>query len=377
MRRAWAARRLATVAPRSTIAFATSSPFTLSGEKRDGMFEIGKVGEWKGYVGADGKKRTVRITEADIDAAIATLSRQSNPIMLDYGHASLEDPAAKAAGWIDRFEKRGTGDGARLWAHVTFSAPAYEAAKNDEYRFFSPTWVKDSIDRVTGELIPVEIPCVALTNLPFQDGLQPIALSRFEPRIRMTKESTPMAADPQTTIDALMKLLGVSDPEALVAAVQQMIGEESGEPPEAAPMSLVIARKHLTARDTKIAALEGQVSALSTKVKAYVDAETKAAEKALDDAAAAKVEGLIKDGRALPTQKDALVKFARSDVDGFDKFAKELPQLVPVGKRQAGKGSAMAPAGTDPSLDPTDPVVIEMRRQKIPDALIAKHHVQR
>lgn len=367
------------MAPRSTTyAFATSSPLALasSDEKRDGTFEIGKVGEWKGYVGADGKKRTVTITEADIDAAIARFTQQTNEMPLDYGHLSLEDPAAKAAGWIDALEKRGAGKDARLWAHVTFTAPAFEAAKAGEYKFFSPAWLKNGVDRETGERVPVEIPCVALTNLPFQDGLQPIALSRLKSSAHHTSQEITMAADsadPQTTIDALMKLLGVSDPAALVAAVQQMIGEESGEPAEAAPMSLVVARKHLTARDTKITALEGQLSTLSAKVKSYVDAENASAEKALDDAAAGKVDSLIKDGRALPKQRDSLVKFARSDAAGFDRFAADAPQIVPVGKRQAGKEQSQ-PAVNEHALDPADPVVIEMRRRGVSDAVIAKHH---
>ena len=101
------------------------------------------------------------------------------------------------------------------------------------------------------------------------------------------------------------------------------------------------------------------------------DADADAAAKKAEDDAKAKVEGLIADGRAIPTQRDGLLQFARADAAGFDAFAKTLPQLVPVGKRQA-KTEQKQPASNEHSLDPADPVVIEFRRRGLSDARIAE-----
>lgn len=111
-----------------------------------------------------------------------------------------------------------------------------------------------------------------------------------------------------------------------------------------------------TALTRKLAAKEEAIVALSSRA---VTAETELArlKKAADDAktvadkakAEADVDELVKCGRALPTQRDTLVKMAINDRPNFDEFVKTAPQVVPVGRVAAKDG----PKGGDADVDMT------------------------
>jgi phage I-like protein len=64
-----------------------------------------------------------------------------------------------------------------LWAHVRFTPRAIELLRNREKQYTSATWLFDSPDRVSGEVLPIQLESVALTNTPFIDGLKPITLA--------------------------------------------------------------------------------------------------------------------------------------------------------------------------------------------------------
>jgi len=116
---------------------------------------------------------------------------------IDYHHASVyagrDAPRAPAAGWIREMELRsGDGDGqpgpgrsegeadrapsggedTELWARVEWTDEARRAIAERRYRYLSPVFRWNRPDRVTGQMVPLHIPSVALTNTPFLTELQ-------------------------------------------------------------------------------------------------------------------------------------------------------------------------------------------------------------
>jgi hypothetical protein len=79
-----------------------------------------------------------------------------------------------AAGWIKHLELRN--DGEELWAEVEFTASAAEKVANQEYRFISPSFVKDHTDTHTGKKIGTTLLAAALTNHPFLQAMNAVAL---------------------------------------------------------------------------------------------------------------------------------------------------------------------------------------------------------
>lgn len=126
-------------------------------------------GTWEGHPSGP-----FTLDAAAFRACIAAFEAQTNPIPLDYNHASIEASQAPAAGWCHKLEVR---DG-RLCAYVEFTAKAADAIRAGEYRYCSPVFMFDSPDRVTGKPVPCDIHSIALTNTPFMDGQRPIALTR-------------------------------------------------------------------------------------------------------------------------------------------------------------------------------------------------------
>jgi hypothetical protein len=142
-----------------------------------GPMHICMEGEWMGHPAGPFK-----ITAGDIDQMIATFDPQKNPMMVDYGHRSLNETGTpddlKAAGWVQTLEKRDGADGAELWATVEWTPKAADAIKQGEFRYCSPVIDYQPIDRKSGAEGGVELFNVAITNQPFLDGQHPIRLTR-------------------------------------------------------------------------------------------------------------------------------------------------------------------------------------------------------
>lgn len=152
-----------------------------------GELHIAMVSEWRGHPAGP-----FAITEQTIDDMIARFNAQQNPLLVDYEHRSLNSSGTsedgKAAGWIKRLYKKGSGETAELWATVDWTAPAAEMIKQGEYVYCSPVIDFDSIDRKTGDAVGVELFNVALTNNPFIDGQKPTRLTRIAAAYQTPKD---------------------------------------------------------------------------------------------------------------------------------------------------------------------------------------------
>lgn len=349
-------------------AFSLSSSVPLDlNASGDTWIQIGKTGEWHGYVDELGQQHTLTITCAHLESAKLALDARESELLLDYEHAStIPGSEAPAAGWIDDLDVRGD----ELWAHVRFTKRAADHVRAGEYRFTSPVWLFESPDRETGEVRLADLFSVALTNTPFQDGLQPVVLSRklvrksgrkrsratgSSAQLSIVNQGAEMNPEESTALVAeIMKALGVDDPAMILDAVKALAANAAGaemKATETAALSALRATHAATvARLSQLEAIEATRAASEKEI---------AAQRAVAD--------VIDGGRALPAAREALVSFARTAPEAFAEFAKGLPQVVPM-TRQAQR--AEMSSGVERS---TDPVVVQLRRAGVPDAIIARH----
>jgi len=104
---------------------------------------------------------------------------RNRSIPVDYEHASEQDATsgsiptsgAPAVGWITELKVEGDG----LWGLFDWLEPARSQVREGKYKFLSPAIRFGAKDRVTGKPIGARMTSVALTNVPFLDGMQPLA----------------------------------------------------------------------------------------------------------------------------------------------------------------------------------------------------------
>jgi hypothetical protein len=95
---------------------------------------------------------------------------------VDFDHLSI-DPKRPgdgiAAGWMKKLELREHGD--ELWAEVEWTPDGAQRIANREYKFVSPTFVKDHVHK-DGTKIGTTLLAAAVTNHPFLEGMQALTL---------------------------------------------------------------------------------------------------------------------------------------------------------------------------------------------------------
>jgi phage I-like protein len=114
---------------------------------------------------------------ADILRNFESTSNRRVPV--DFEHAteaaasagSIPLIGAPAQGWITRLELRGQ----ELYGLIEWNELARQYIKDGSYKFLSPAVRFGSRDRVTGQDIGARLSSAALTNVPFLDGMQPLA----------------------------------------------------------------------------------------------------------------------------------------------------------------------------------------------------------
>lgn len=96
---------------------------------------------------------------------------------IDYDHFS-DDPEAhnpgdaKASGWVLDLQLRAGGD--ELWCLPKWTKPAARLIANGEYRFVSPFFMTNYLDKASGKKVGPTLKAVAITNRPFLEGMQEI-----------------------------------------------------------------------------------------------------------------------------------------------------------------------------------------------------------
>jgi phage I-like protein len=286
------------------LAFTRSSRITLKDGERETWIQVSKLGEWKGHAAGE-----FSLEAEHHDSAVSQFGRTANDLVLDYEHQSVSflPVEAPAAGWIS--ELRVEDDGA-LMARVKFTDKAAQYIRSDEYRYTSPVWLFDVPDRENGSPILAELHSVALTNVPFLDGMQPVALSRLTKKeMIMSTTKTRKNATPagEQALAELQTLLGLGSEEELAAwvsqnsgALESMASGEGGGEAEMVRAELTRARRDLETKTAALSIAIDEKTSLAAEVSALRESE---ARRLVDEA--------IKEGRASAGQLDALLTLAR------------------------------------------------------------------
>lgn len=188
--------------------------------------DVGYTGEWNGH--QDGP---FSLTDADLRSCVEAFNAQVNPIGSDYEHASLRiDGEPKPASlWVQQLRVAN----GHLWALCELTPRAASLVRSGEYRYCSGVFAFNVPDRKDGseKRWPCVLRSIALTNDPFLDGQQPIALTRRGAKKRALRMDIPK----QALLDALAAIDGdtISDAslEPLIASVVAM---QIAKDPEAA-----------------------------------------------------------------------------------------------------------------------------------------------
>ncbi len=149
----------------------------LNGKEAPTEFPLLMPGVRNGYRNDSGVQQTISVTAQDIQAAYDynKLRRQRNPnrdLVVDYDPQTLEGGEAPAAAWFDLSIR----DGILYATNVRWIDRAKKMVESGEYRFVSPVFKFNAIDKVSGNKIRMAVFNAALTNEPFIDELPPLIM---------------------------------------------------------------------------------------------------------------------------------------------------------------------------------------------------------
>jgi phage I-like protein len=325
------------------------------GGKAEIWVQLGKTGKFAARGGFE-------LTTEHWQSCVAQFKRWQNETLLDYDHGSCGwlSTNSKAAGWISelRVDEVESG-GSELWGLTRFTAAAAEAVRAEEWKYISPALFFDSEDRETGEEVAAELFSVAMTNIPFLDGMAPLELSQ-NARLLLSRARPHLFAEGTApmneTIKKLLEILGLTSEEELsawvdahrdelaaIAGGDELADDEKDDKEKPADKkamsrriaSLSIALKLSEGREKTLA---GQVAELSAKVE-VADTKDRASE----------VDAAIKAGKATENERDVLLDLHKTDKALFEKSIEKRTPVVPLtplsrGSEGAGGGNTKDPA---------------------------------
>src|SRR6266571_3068248 len=150
----------------------------------DGWFQLAPKGE---YPHSDSGQLQV-LDEPAINAMVQRFEAESRApnsagLLIDYDHFSYDtDKPSEAAGWITALQNRGetpTPAAAGLWARVKWTPAGEAAIKNGNYRFISPVWLPDQVEKLANHKVrPLRLDTAGLTNSPNLKGMVPLSNRR-------------------------------------------------------------------------------------------------------------------------------------------------------------------------------------------------------
>ena len=234
--------------------------FALKNNTLDKWIKIGLFGKWKGH-----QNGTFELNATLFEQIVANFKSSTIDIVVDYEHATLSEPKAIASGWISKeplhlkFEKEA------LWVKIDWTAQAKKHIENREYRYLSPVFVFETVDRQTSENIGATLHSVALTNTPFLEELDAVANKNKNQKEKTMEKELQQKLDEQKNINANQAV--------------------------------------------KIQELEAKIITLE-----------EAAQKADEAASIATVEGAVANGKITQKEKAWALSYAKQDKEGFQTF---------------------------------------------------------
>jgi phage I-like protein len=183
------------------------------------------LGRWDGYVHPVTRQQmSFEVTSELVRAAVRHNAERKalnseRDLVIDYEHATLSGNPAPAAGWIGGL--RDGGDRGLIGTNVRWTEKAKAHIESGEYRYISPVFAFNAIDKKTGQRIPLAVYNAGLTNEPFLDELPPL-VSKDQSLIYLFSKEDPM--DPVTTfVLAFLAIAAGATPDQISARANEFL----------------------------------------------------------------------------------------------------------------------------------------------------------
>lgn len=334
----------------------------------------------------------LNITESMLDQMVENANRY-NEAPFDYDHLGTSGKGtageSRAAGWAKKWERRAD----KLYALVSWTKKAAEHIRNGEYRYVSATFLTKFFDPESGKDVGARLLGAAITNYPFVQGMDPLALAAVSD-LSLTDREQRVAQAWEQRFNPLgdfqsgyiahfyddfivvkkdgknWKLPYEMDNDLRVSFPSEPV-EVILTPQELSTMPN-ITDEQFNQLSTQLTTLQGQVTELSAgRVKdqetiAKLEIDLAAAKQlGLNSEANTVVDGLITAGKLLPKQKEWALGYYKTNKEGFLAFSATLEPLLRF-DREDGTGEAVGLASTgvprkkkDGRLENTDKRVVE------------------
>ncbi|WP_310463262.1 phage protease [Sphaerotilus sp.] len=320
------------------------------------------AGKFSARDGRPGPGQTWTLTDAKGQQIAVALNAQSalTRFLFDIDHqtirAETNGQPAPAAGWATRFEwRRGQG----LYAlDATWTDQVRGWIESGQYAYISPVITFDAAGAVTGVLM------AAITNYPALLGMDPLGA---ELSARLQAQFSPDHNPTESRMDLaqLIALLGLatgSDAAAVLSAITSLkvkaeaapvplsatIATALGVAPtadEATALTAISTLKGGTSSSTQvIAALQGQLAALTTKLNG--------------DEVEALVATAMSEHKLLPIQRQWAIDTGKRNVAELKAFLAVAPKLLPGVGGQTG-GIDPGDAGSTAALSAAQSAVLD------------------
>jgi len=244
-------------------------------------------------------------------------------LVVDYNHG---DQSGRAAGWITALEVR---NGDELWAQVEWTEEAATAIRRREYQFTSAEFAWAYQDKESGLDRGPTLLAMAITNRPFVEGMQPLALSeQVSQALTDSRQDTaePTAAKPTTNIggkprkesameEQIRKLLKLDEDADVLAAVKMLRDTQAVTLSERADLTV------------KLGEITADRDALVLKLgEAHRDAL---------------LEQFEQEGKLTPAMREGwAAEMALTEPERFAKLMDTLPVVVDLTERGTDNGAA-------------------------------------
>ncbi len=155
-------------------------------------------GNWKGH--ANG---LFEIDKNMMENVLENFNNQKIDLVCDYEHQTITktDGSAPASGWIKSLSIEDD----KLYAFIDWNKQAKEHIQNREYRYVSPVFSPNTIDRVTGKNTGWSLHSLALTNRPFLEELGEVFLNSKDDLIDLKQQIEDLKIKNQSLEEELKK----------------------------------------------------------------------------------------------------------------------------------------------------------------------------
>ena len=155
-------------------------------------------GNWKGHTNG-----LFEIEKNMMENVLENFNNQKIDLVCDYEHQTITktDGPAPASGWIKSLSIEDD----KLYAFIDWNEQAKEHIQNREYRYVSPVFSPNTIDRVTGKNTGWSLHSLALTNRPFLEELGEVFLNSKDDLIDLKQQIEDLKIKNQSLEEELKK----------------------------------------------------------------------------------------------------------------------------------------------------------------------------